>query len=298
MNGREMNRRELTKQYSVICLCLAVISCIILLITPLIPAIEVDLGFIKSSESGISCFSTLFDFVTGNNNATTVNEYGLEISSSSSTVLQNAPGKIWIGVAAMICLVSSFGLLVSALKKLSSLCKEATVGDLKTIVSSCMILNIIYYAFCIILILVEYDWQIGSILNGSAILKTKTHILLFLQIALMIATKFFYGHWRKAGKGLVKPVDIGVRESAAEKAAAPKTSSSFSASPSSPSSSATTTASTTTTTHSRPQAGMLSELERVELLKKYKELFDSEVITQEEFEAKKQELLKLQSKDS
>ena len=131
--------------------------------------------------------------------------------------------------------------------------------------------NISYYIFCMYIILKGHEWDFESILSGDAIVTTKTYMPMIFQIIVFAVAMFLYKHWGNAISGKTAPLNLGIGSSAQS----------------------------TTTVHteqpkyqtSHPTQSTRSEIENLELLKKYKELFDTGIITEEEFNAKKKELL-------
>ena len=115
------------------------------------------------------------------------------------------------------------------------------------------------FLFCELVILKEHDWEVAEVLSGDTLIKTSTFTPLLLQIVILVVACFLNRHMIEAMEGLKKPISVPFFSS--------------------------------NTTVPVANTSKYSEQDRIELLAKYKDLLDNQVITEEEFNSKKAELL-------
>lgn len=250
-----MNKREISRQYGILFACLTILSVAVLLITPFMTAFKLDLGFFSGSEKGIDYLGELFEFDSQNksNSSEDSNLFGGE---ESGTLIEGFLGKL------IMC-----GFVIGAfIGAISFLCWFLSNRDVENhsdhfikYMKSFLWINAGYFLFCELVILKEHDWAVADVLSGDALIKTSTFTPLLLQIVILVVACFLDRHMIEAMEGLKKPISIPF----------------FS----------------TNTTMSTAKTSKYSEQERVELLSKYKDLLDNQVITEEEFNTKKAELL-------
>lgn len=127
--------------------------------------------------------------------------------------------------------------------------------------------NIVYFVICLLYILAGLDWDFESVLTGKSMVSTSTYLPVIGQIILLVVSKKIYNHYVKALKGQVNPISLSGNSYQAANAAQP------------------------TARNAAEASGQTQKVNDLELLKKYKELLDGQIITQAEFDAKKKELL-------
>lgn len=266
-----MNKQQITKQYSTILICLALASALILFATPFVSAFEMDLGLIGKSETGMDYIKNLldqeeYDGIGQDNN------YGY---SDSDGLFIEDPGIIlimcgFVGILFLFAIV----ICIMALFSLSHKDPDSAIRQKFSAVKSGLGCSLAYYIFCMYVILESQEWAFDRVFSSDALITTNTYIPLIFQLIVFAASMAVYLLWRKK---VVSSIWGG--EDYAQ----------------------------TTTSNARikqapnytnlASQSARSEMENLELLKKYKELFDAEIITEEEFNAKKKELLSVHSHD-
>lgn len=265
-----MNKQQITKQYGVLMLVLAVISMVILLATAFVPAFEMNLGLIEGSETSMDyLFLPLFE--------DTSNNTSLDKEDFEFVLLDGLVEKLIMRAAAIFCLGFPILFVLTNKKNFSKLEEPATVSQMCDTVQRGLVVNVAFYAFCMYIILKEHDWDFISALQGDTLITTKTFSPLFIQLIVFAVSMFLYNHWDKALAGKVAPLNLGIA---------------ISSQPAQSTQGKQTSQSTMDEkAPSQNARSVQSEMEALELLKKYKELMDNGVITEEEFQAKKEELL-------
>lgn len=267
-----MNKQQITKQYSTILICLALVSMLIMFATPFITAFEVDLGIFSGSEKGIDYVTNIFDFEENDDkDNSSTNDWFDEDKYSDYTLIEEDIEK-WImrGLVAVLLVYAVINFF-KALSSFSSKNQDTIINQSLSMIKAGLGWNIAYYIFCMYIILKGHEWDFESILSGDAIVTTKTYMPMIFQIIVFAVAMFLYKHWGNATSGKTAPLNLGIGGSAQS----------------------------TTTVHteqpkyqtSHTTQSTRSEMENLELLKKYKELFDTGIITEEEFNAKKKEFL-------
>ena len=265
-----MNKQQITKQYGVLMLALAVISMVILLATAFVPAFEMNLGLIEGSETSMDyLFLPLFE--------DTSNNTSLDDEDFEFVLLDGFIEKSIMRVFAILCLL--FPILFALLNKnnFSKLEEPAAVSQMCSTVKRGLAVNIAFYVFCIYVIAKEHEGDFISALQGDTLVTTQTFSPLLFQLIVFAASMFLYNHWDKALAGKVAPLNLGIAissqpaQSTQGKQTAQRT--------------------MDEKAPSQNARSVQSEMEALELLKKYKELMDNGIITEEEFQAKKEELL-------
>ena len=274
-----MNKQQITKQYSTLLICLSLVSMLIMFITPFTTAFKMDLGFFRGTETGMDYIMSIFDFEeTDDKDNSSTNDWFDEDQYSDYTLIEEDLEK-WImrGLVAVLLVYAGIHFL-QALSSFSDNNQDSIMNQSLTMVNAGLGGNIAYYIFCMYIILKGHEWDFGSVLSGNAIVTTKAYVPMIFQIIVFAIATFLYNHWGNAISGKVTPLNLAIGGTAQ----------------STP---------TARTEQPKYQMGNISqstrsELENLELLKKYKELFDTGVITEEEFNAKKENLLSFTQQDS
>lgn len=267
-----MNKQQITKQYSTILICLALVSMLIMFVTPFITAFEMDLGIFSGSEKGIDYVTNIFDFEENDDkDNSSTNDWFDKDKYSDYTLIEDDIEK-WImrGLVAVLIVYA----IVNFLKAVSVFYyknQDSSINKMLFIVKVGLVCNIIYYIFCMYIILKGHEWEFEAILSGDAIVKTKTYLPMILQIIVFAGAMFLYKHWENVMSGKGTPLNFGFAGSFNSKQATQKE-------------------------QAKPETGNTAysaryEMEKMELLKRYKELLDSGIITEEEFNEKKRILL-------
>ena len=274
-----MNQQQITKQYSTILICLALVSMLIMFATPFITAFKMDLGLISGSETGMDYitnifdnFGNMFDFEADDDkNNSSTNDWFDEDKYKDYTLIEEDIEKLLMGVLAVSLLACAVLGFFKVLSSFSHKNQDTIINESLKFLKSGLTGNIAYYIFCMYIILKGHEWDFESILSGDAIVTTKTYIPMIFQIIVFAVAMFLYKHWGNAISGKTAPLNLGIGGSAQS----------------------TQTARTYQPKYqtSNTAQSTRSEMENLELLKKYKELFDTGIITEEEFNVKKKELL-------
>lgn len=271
-----MNKKQqITKVCSIFLICLALVSTITLFATPFMKAFEIKLGIIKGSETGMDYITNMFD-LDGDRDDDSSGDGWYDDESSDYTLIEEDIEK-WImrGLVAMLlfCAVINF---FRALASFSASDRGSSMGEMLSVVKTGFGFNIAYYVFCMYIILKGHDWDFESVLTGDALVTTQALGPMIIQIILFVVSTILYKSW-VSGK-----IDSYFHFEESAPAAA-----------------------TATTGSGQPQyqtsnttRSARSEMEALELLKKYKELLDNGIITEEEFNAKKKGLLETNSNDN
>ena len=256
-----MNKQEITKQYGIILLCLAIVSMLIMFATPFITAFKMDLGIIGGSETGMDYLIGWMDLESDDDTSSDDDLWSEELSDIT-LIEENSEKWIMRGLVLMLLGMPIY-FAVKAFSAYSDSDKNVLVYRMMYSIRMGLGANAVYYIFCMYIILKGHDWDIASVISGDVMVTTKTFVPLFFQIAIFIGSLLIYKHWEKAVAGQAKPLFYSGFSSAPQGSAASVNVSN----------------------------NVRSESETIELLTKYKELWDSGVITEEEFKAKKEELL-------
>ena len=249
---------------------------LIMFVTPFITAFEMDLGIISGSETGMDYITNMFDFEEDDKDSSSKNDwFNKDEYSEYSLIIENDIEK-WImrGLVAVLLIYAVIN-FVKALSSFSRKNQDTIINQSLTTVKAGFGWNIAYYIFCMYIILKGHEWDFESILSGDAIVTTQTHMPMIFQIIVVATAMFLYKHWGNAISGKTAPLNLGIGGSAQSTQIARIEQLKYQ------------------TGHTAQSTR--SEMKNLELLKKYKELFDTGVITEKEFNAKKKELLAISS---
>ena len=285
----KMNKYAITKPYAIAMLCVTLLSCLLLFITPFLNAFQVNLGMLDGSETGMDYITNLFESLgkdthskeTSSNSSgyysgySSGYSYGYSSGSKGSSsrgdtmMLDDGLGR-WILRALVVAAWSVsliFGLKIATGYAKSG--KDVLMQKMLVGVTVCMVVNALYYLFCLYFVITENEWEIFDILSGDGIVKTATHAPFVLQMLLFAGSLFLKRHWEKAIAGKCSPLFGFLSSSKGE-----------------------STPATVSYAEAQPVAKQTqNEMDTLELLKKYKELLDAGILTEAEFQEKKQELL-------
>ena len=278
-----MNKFTATKQYATVMLCITLLSCLLLLITPFLNVFQMELGMLEGSETGMDYMTNLLEGLgeededdrSSEKSSSSSGYYSGSQSSSKksssrvdSMLLEDGLGR-WI-LRALVVAAWAVALLfgIKTATSFSKSRKDVLIREMLVGVTVCMAINAVYYLFCLFFVITENEWEIFDILLGDAVIKTATHVPFFLQILLFAMMLFLNKHWERAMAGKCAPLFGflgGVKNE---------------------------TGGASAYTAAEPAVRQTqNEMDTLELLKKYKELLDAGVLTEAEFNTKKQELL-------
>ncbi len=234
-----MNIQRITKKHSVIIICLALVSMMILFATPFITALDPICLFMQED------------------------------------IVQ------WMmrGLIAFMLICAGVN-VIRALISFFRTGNESTISKMSTIIKFGLGGNIAYCIFCLYIILKIHAWDVLGVLSGDTFVTTHSYIPMFVQILLVVGAAIVYKNWEN-------------------KITAPQSepTSSNTAPQSEPTSSNTEDheqvepANAVEPSQHDSERPAKTEMEQLELLKKYKELLDSGIITEDEYTVKKKELL-------
>ena len=281
-----MKKEQITKQYSLVLILIAAISILVLIATPFIPAFEVDLWVIDGSENGMDYIIDIWDELIYNSQSH-VSEY------EGETLIQDTVAK-----SIMRCMV--IGLFVLILINICHFFSRIAPRDdagciyyMMSIIRGGFIGTAVYFGYCFAIICWQLEWNFKMIFSEDSIMTTQTIWPFVIQLALFVVSLIVYQPWKTAYDRAVaeeraqrKPLSIDEIVAEVDKKyyhASAQTQGVQTAQASSQDAAHTSTSSAHRTVQ--------DEMENLELLKKYKELLDSQIITEEEFQSKKQELL-------
>ncbi|MBE6609658.1 MAG: SHOCT domain-containing protein [Ruminococcaceae bacterium] len=243
-------KKEFTRGYTLIALCLAIIGTIISLITIFLPIFKFEYtSEILNFEIPISV--NIFDIVTSSDKFDLLdNLYKLVSDSGDSSIY------MLVRVVAFTYVVSTFGSIISLVYRSLKydLCENKCINEIHDTVYSIVFGNIgLLIADTYYINVINKSIQL-SLNTSKTLITIPSHFkfLIILYIVIFITEFYLRKHWKNAMAGKVKPLDIKINISNPKKNTEDMT---------------------------------------LELLSKYKELLDNGIITEEEFKARKQQLL-------
>jgi hypothetical protein len=210
------------------------------------------LSFISALITLITLFVPIFKIDLGIASGSETAMNFLLLSNADTNVVDNSILKFIYSFLAYAILFIPISFLFSCRKVSSSLGKEKFNNQICDTMSYGMMLNAFMYVLTIFILFYNHDWDVWSVLTGDSLITTDIYIPFFLQLAVFIVGMFFKNHWKLVLKGRQQPFSFANILFSNEKS---------------------------------------TEFETAELLEKYKGLYDSNVITEEEFLKKKSELL-------
>lgn len=178
-----------------------------------------------------------------------------ESISGIDLIKGSVSGSLWdllLGICTLALIGSLIDNLFSLKKHIKYISSNQVAKDTKGSAGSSMLFISIYYFLAWITILTEVEWDIGTVLSTGYI-STGTHIPFFLNLALFIATHVICKNREKVIKGEANPILLF--DTGKQQDEKPK------------------------------------EDEKIQMLSKYKELLDNGIITEQEFQEKKDEIL-------
>ena len=258
----KIKEKDFAKTYNTLLICLLIASMIINLITMFVPIFHIDMGLIRGSESGIKFigFNTEDDeddWIQLDNYKyrTSPMEDFLDVESDFFDMIDEDTFG-WKQIIRVILYVLIFFLIVDC--GIIPGClrfrdKKVQIRNNLSNISHNFWINTIYTVYSIMLCWILFnEWEFEGVM-------TFTFIPWIFQFVVYISSRYISNHSNRAMKGEVAPLKIGaVSFIAANNVETPKKN---------------------------------TEDDKVELLIKYKELLDNGVITEEEYNEKKQELL-------
>ncbi len=279
----EINEKEILESYNKIFRWLLIVTILINLVTLFIPIFHVDLGLVKVSEKGIKFLGidTINDVVDeykerfGDDYRDYLEEpYKVQTSENSYTLYErntnlkdtldvdsdflDSDNFIWkLAIRIILCVIVGF-LLIGLLSSLPPKCHtNAEILQLSKGVIICVKglfwVNSIYTAISVLLCwILLNEWAFDGVM-------TLTFIPWMFQLAVFIGVNLLEKHMKSALKGEVTPINVSYMSQATKSRSA--------------------------------NVRHITDDDKAELLMKYKELLDSGVISEEEFNAKKKELL-------
>ena len=264
-----MTKEQITSQYSRILMIIAAISILVLLVTPFVPAFKIDLGLIQGSESGVVYLKDMWESISNGS------EY------ESNTFLEDEIPKVlmgWMVGANFVLIAGNIFFFFSGISKQKD---KSCIHRMTEIIQNAFIASAVYFAYCFIVICWQLEWDFDMVLSTDSVMTTDTIWPFLIQLVLFIASFAIYQQWKPAYKQAL------AEESAQQPACTPSQTKAAQAPQ-------VVQAKTSNASPPQPEASPMSvqeKLDHLELLKKYKELLDANIITEEEFQVKKQELL-------
>ncbi len=265
-----MNKQHTEKKYTVFSICLALVSMLVLFATPFLTPID---------PSGVFFFEDLEQWIV----------YGIII-------------------AMLVCaVVNAFRALFSFFKLRDAFVIEQMLSATKLSLGC----NIVYYLSCMYMILKMHDWDFVSVLSGDALVHTQSYLPMFMQLLIVYGVFALYNRPMHTLRSLASEAvpEATNSETSASETPSPETPSPEKTNPEAttenvpakesvqPIQTNPTVASTSfnqaQTPPSPPAPVARDEVENMALLTKYKELLDSGVITEDDYNTKKKELLGL-----
>ncbi len=246
--------REIGKRYEKLAFMLALISSCVATITTFVPTFYVNLGFLGAYADN------LWTFILGGIDNLIKTIGGQPIFNTKPVVEMKLDpyGFVYMAlVLIFVFLLFNVRLLLFARRgEYHSRSFTSQIVGMLFFVKLNIFFTLMFFA------IVLYNF---FVLEHKAGLHTFLYIPLIIQIALLIIGLYFKGHYKKARKGEVNPVNLfaSFDEKFAE----------------------------STKKNAELNANAKGEKNKIELIAKYKELLDSGAITQEEFDRKKKELL-------
>ena len=258
-----MNKRQITTQYCTILICLAIVSTLVAVATPFVTAFEMNLGIFSGSESGIDYIINIFEFEGESSEDNWFDEY----ENSDYTLIEGDMEKWIIRGLVVVLIVYAVMKFLQAVSFFQKRDQYSVVNQILLNIRIGFILNIAYYVFCMYIILKGHEWDFGSVLSGNVLVKTQTHIPMIIQSLIFGGGMFLERHLDRAMAGQVAPLNLGIGGIGVTPTVKPRYQTE------------------NTSQHTR------DEMQKLELLKKYKELFDAGAINEEEYTVKKKEIL-------
>lgn len=259
-----MNKSEISRSYALLFLVIAIISAVIMFITVFIPAFEMSLfGNSLTNESGFDYIIDIFESSNSNHIKDTSSGSGMIIEEQFDKFIMRGI----VIILAFYPIIIAFGLPTFISKKR----KDMVVKSIKNTALTCFIWILIYYLFCMYIILKGYDWEFDELFSSEAMIGTKTYLPLIFQLVILVVSVCIKNHWKKAIDGKVEPLSIGtpIQNSHMEQVRAHET------------------------IERKKSSTVQNEMDNIDLLQKYKKMLDDQIITQEQFDKKKQELLNI-----
>lgn len=267
-----MNKKQITKHYSIILICLTLVSSLIMFLTPFTIAFRIDLDIFSVSETGLEhIFNTLDIEEQDNTNNPSTN---LPIDENITFIEGDVEKWVMFGLLIAIFAYAVLNFF-KALSFFSDTNKKSVINQSLSIIKTGLGFNISYFVFCVYIIFKAYEWNFEYIFSGEEIIITQTYVPMIFQIIVFAVAMFMYSHWHNALSGKVAPLKLDMDflvQLFSQNKQKNNQSDIFSQE------------------HQR-------ESENLELIKKYKELYDTGAITEEEFNEKKKQLLSPPSED-
>lgn len=217
------------------------------------------LGAISALTALVTFFVPIFKIDIGIASASeTAMNYFIFNKEAESEVIESTALRVIYGFLSWCTLYVPGYYLFYCRKISSSLGKEKFNEDIYDTMYMGLFTNSALYILTLFILFYYHEWDIWSVITGETLVKTDLHITFFIQLAVFIVSIFFKNHWNMVLNGRQQPL-FDNATGYAERSA---------------------------------------ESETVELLQKYKNLCDNQVITEEEFLKKKSELLNNSFPDS
>ncbi len=244
-----MDNIQIRKSYGAIMAILLFAAVLVTFVGAFVPAFQVDLVIDVGSVSTAAFMGITF--------------FDVDLSSEDEMDMGFWFSKIDIGIMELFAYVCIFGMIAMTILGIYYVRhreRDDVIYSLYGSMKTCLCISVALYVFCMYIIFKGFDWEIAEALFDNQFIKTETYIPMFLQIGLIICASFLMKHYERALNGEVKPFTFATR---------------------------TYTMSTNYRTNDNSQYSSQQESERLNLLKQYKDLFDSGIITEEEFNEKK-----------
>jgi len=259
MSTNITKEQQIAGSYALILSVLRFVSMVLALIMALLPIVKINLGFFYEGFGGFDLAKNILTSVAK------TDENGIlqwETSFFDYVMLWFFAIMLIVGITGTVTALCSF------FKRN----KIVSVKSAKSEIKASLVMSAVYFAVCFLYVLAEAGWEISLILE-ERVLSTPTYIPVIGQILLYISTLIIYKHYTKAIKGEVKPLRLnGIQDFAVSSRETPM-------------------GSTSAYKEAATARSSAEQLENLELLQQYKDLLDCQIITQEEFNAKKKELL-------